>query len=830
MRWPHQHFSIRGKLMLVTLGTAGSGLLLACVAFMIYDLVLVRQTLRSNLTVLADVVANNSTASLQFQKPEDAARDLLVLRAQPQVIAAALYDQGGKLFARYSRATEPAAVPARVGPDGWKFSTDRLTVFRPVELDRKRIGTVYLHSDLSERNARVRLYVTVTLIVLAATFLVTLAVSARAQKIISQPILALARTAHIITESKNYSVRAERFSHDELGQLTDTFNEMLAAVETRDGRLRDAYNALVKENTDRQRAEEALRLDEVRLEGLLRLNQMTETPIDELTDFALQEAVQLTHSQVGWLSFFSPNAPTVLIRLWPRPAHQTEPVELPVAKLGYWSDPARQREPVVCNAVQADTPPPPAVTILSRKLTRFIGIPILDGDRLVARAGVADKETPYDDADLRQLTLLMQGMWRLIQRRRAEEELLRHRDHLEELVEERTVELKQANAQLAREVAERKAAEEAVRHERDRAQTYLDVAGAMLIVIGADQKVRLINRAGCALLGYAETEVVGRNWFDLFLPADVREKVRGVFHELMTGEEKLVEHYENAILTRTGEQRLIAWHNVLLRNPHGEIQGVISSGEDVTERRHAERRLRDAAAALARSNKELEQFAYVASHDLREPLRMVASYVQLLERRYRGQLDAEADQFIHFAVDGAKRMQALIDDLLQYARIETRAKPFAPVDCGRVLEVVLNNLQIAITEAHATVEVTTPLPTIQGDDLQLTQLFQNLIGNALKFRRPEAPPCVKIAAHLKHGEWVFSVQDNGIGIEPQHYERIFVIFQRLHTREEYAGTGIGLALCKKIIERHGGRIWVESVPGQGSTFCFAIPVPGEMEI
>ena len=830
MRWPHHHFSIRGKLMLVTLLTAGTGLLLASAAFMIYDTILVRQTLRANLTVLADVVANTSTAALQFRKPEDGNDVLNALRAQPRIVAAALYDQDGKLFARYSRTAEPGPVPARVGPDGWKFSADRLTVFRPVALGRQRIGTVYLHSDLSERNARLRLYATATLIVLGATLLLTLAISTRVHKIVSQPILALARTAHIITESKNYSVRADRFSHDELGQLTDAFNQMLAAIETREDRLRDSYNALVQENKDRQRAEEALRLDEGRLEALLRLNQMTETPLDELTDFALQEAVQLTHSRRGWLTFFNANTPTVMVRFWPQPAHGTGTQELPLATEGYWADPAHQREPVVCNEMSADSPPPRGAKSFSQPVHRYVSIPVLDGDRLVARAGVADKEIPYDDADLRQLTLLMQGMWRLIQRRRAEEELLKHRHHLEELVEDRTAELKQANALLSREVTERKAAEEAVRHERDRAQTYLDVAGVMLVVIGVDQKVRLINRAGCTLLGYPEAEIIGQNWFDRFLPPEVHERARGVFHELMTGGEKLVEYYENSILTRAGEQRLIAWHNILLRNSHGEIQGVICSGEDVTDRRRADHRLREAAAALARSNKELEQFAYVASHDLREPLRMVASYVQLLERRYRGKLDADADQFIHFAVDGAKRMQALIDDLLQYARLETRAKAFTPVDCNRVVEVVLSNLQIAITEARATVTVTTPLPTIPGDDTQLTQLFQNLVGNALKFRRADALPRVTLGAERQNGEWVFRVQDNGIGIEPQYYERIFVIFQRLHTREQYAGTGIGLALCKKIIERHHGRIWVESVPGQGSTFYFAVPTAGDTEI
>ncbi|MGH8606848.1 MAG: sensor histidine kinase [Gammaproteobacteria bacterium] len=221
-----------------------------------------------------------------------------------------------------------------------------------------------------------------------------------------------------------------------------------------------------------------------------------------------------------------------------------------------------------------------------------------------------------------------------------------------------------------------------------------------------------------------------------------------------------------------------------------------------------------------RSNAELEQFAYVASHDLQEPLRMVASYLQLLERRYQGRLDADAHEFIGYAVDGAKRMQVLINDLLAYSRVTTRRQPLVPVDCEAVLKATLADLGRAIAETGATV-THGPLPKVSGDPIQLGQLFQNLIGNALKFRGKE-PPEVRIEAAEHPSEWVFSVRDNGIGIEPQYAERVFVIFERLHGPGRYPGTGIGLAICKKIVARHGGRIWVESQPGQGATFYFTI--------
>jgi signal transduction histidine kinase len=227
------------------------------------------------------------------------------------------------------------------------------------------------------------------------------------------------------------------------------------------------------------------------------------------------------------------------------------------------------------------------------------------------------------------------------------------------------------------------------------------------------------------------------------------------------------------------------------------------------------------AAKLIRSNEELEQFAYVASHDLQEPLRMVTNYTNLLARRYQGKLDKQADEFIAYAADGAKRMHGLIQDLLSYSRVGTKGHEFAPVDCEAVLCRTLVGLQVAVEESGVRVSHE-PLPTVMGDETQLGQLFQNLIANAIKYRDREAPE-VCIGSKPAENGWLFWVRDNGIGIDPRYAQRIFVIFQRLHTREEYAGSGIGLAICKKIVERHGGRIWVESELGKGATFLFTLP-------
>ncbi len=234
-----------------------------------------------------------------------------------------------------------------------------------------------------------------------------------------------------------------------------------------------------------------------------------------------------------------------------------------------------------------------------------------------------------------------------------------------------------------------------------------------------------------------------------------------------------------------------------------------------------EQRVIERTLELKRSNEDLEQFAYVASHDLQEPLRMINNYLQLLRQRYKEQLDTNAHDFIGFALDGSKRMHQLIHDLLAYSRVGTHGKELVPTDCEQVFADALANLTVAIEESKAAI-THDPLPTVTGDEVQLTQLFQNLIGNAVKFRAEPAPK-VHVGMARKNGDWEFTVSDNGIGIAEQDFQRIFIVFQRVHSREKYAGTGIGLSVCKKIVERHGGRIWVQSKLGKGTTFHFTIP-------
>jgi PAS domain S-box-containing protein len=333
------------------------------------------------------------------------------------------------------------------------------------------------------------------------------------------------------------------------------------------------------------------------------------------------------------------------------------------------------------------------------------------------------------------------------------------------------------------------------------------------------------NRGAELMYGYSEDEAFQMTIWRL-MPASKRTEQEQLVRRLRAGE--TIHSFETQRLTREG-RLLDVWLTVTkLVDDAGTPVGIASTDRDITERKRAEEVLRKTIADMERSNKELEQFAYVASHDLQEPLRMVESFTQLIAKRYKDKLDADANEFIGYAVDGANRMEKMINDLLSYSRVETRGKPFEAVGCTAILNQALTNLRMVIEETGAMI-TQDPLPTVMGAESQLVQLFQNLIDNAIKFRREE-PPRIHISAEDRGNDWFFSVKDNGIGIDPQYNERIFIIFQRLHRREEYPGTGIGLTICKKIVERHGGRVWVDSQPGNGSTFYFTIPKTGGLRL
>jgi PAS domain S-box-containing protein len=365
----------------------------------------------------------------------------------------------------------------------------------------------------------------------------------------------------------------------------------------------------------------------------------------------------------------------------------------------------------------------------------------------------------------------------------------------------------------------RKHTEAALRDSEARFRSTFELAASGIAHVSLDGRFLRVNRPLCGILRFREDELIGRSVKEISHPDD-RDVTDAQRAQVRAGERESV-RFEKRYIRKDGSTVWVSLGVALVRGAGGAPQYEIAMFDDITERKQAEAALHEAHEELKRSNSDLEQFAYVASHDLQEPLRMVSSYTQLLGRRYGEKFDADAKEFMAYIVDGAARMQQLIQDLLAYSRVGTKDKDFKPVELAKPLRRAIANLKAAIDESGAAV-THDPLPTLVADEVQLAQLFQNLVGNALKFRSASAPR-IHVGVSERGGFFEFEVRDNGIGIEPQYFERIFMVFQRLHNKSEYPGTGIGLAICKKVVERHGGQMRVESKPGEGSAFIFTLP-------
>jgi PAS domain S-box-containing protein len=576
---------IKQKLVFTIMGTTATALVLAALGIVITDSLLFRGYLRRDLSALARIIADNTTASLAFDDPRSAAETLGTLRARPHVIDACMYRRDGGIFATYSRPDSTGCPPV-ARESGIRLTQKAVIVSQPIVLSGRQIGTLMLQYDLGEIWERVRLYGSTVLGVLLVSSLLAFLLSSRLRDIIAAPISHLVRATTSVSETGDYSTRAEKLSGDELGLLVDRFNEMLAGIQSRDDDL--------KKERERFR-------------------------------------------------FMAESMPQKILTA--RPDGYTD--------------------------------------YLNRQWFEYTSLPF---DRMT-----------------------------------------------------------------------------------------------------------------------------GSDWTQVIHPDDLEETVAAWKHSVETGEPFRLEH---RIRNAAGKY---CWHLTsahAMRDADGKIILWIGSSTEIHEQKEKEE-------ALRRANDDLQQFAYSASHDLREPIRNVAVYSEIIANRYKDVLDEEGRMFLGFLVEGGRRLAMLVNDLLAYTSAGTGELTELKVDSNAILKHSLASLAEAIRESGA--EVTyDPLPEVYMGEAHLQQVLQNLISNALKYR-DRNPPIIHISAASQSADWCFSVKDNGIGIDPQYKEKIFGVFKRLHHDRTYGGTGIGLAICKRVVERYGGRIWVDSEPGKGSTFFFTVP-------
>ena len=591
---------IKQKLMIIIMMTTTAALLLAGIGIVASDSLLFRRYLERDLSALARMVADNSTAALAFNDPQSASETLAALRARSHLATACIYRLDGTMLAQYSRPDARTGCPAAEAQDALRFSSSGLLVSYGILLSGRRIGTLVLLYDLGEISERMRLYGATVLGVLLVSSLIAFLLSSKLRAVIATPISQLVRATTSVSETSDYSVRAQRLSGDELGVLVDRFNEMLAGIQSRDNHLRTVL----------AEREEALRDAEKARE---RFHFLAESMPQKI----------FTATPTGNVDYFN----------------------------GQW--------------------------------TEFTGLPF--------------------------------------------------------------------------------------------------------------------------------EQIKNWGWTQFVHPDDLEDNVRSWRQSIETGEAFLFQH---RFRRADGVYR---WHLTrarAMRDPQGRISMWIGSNTDIHEQKEKEEELRQA-------NEDLQQFAYSARHDLQEPIRNVAVYSEIVAKRYHNLLDADGQQFLGFLTEGGRRLATLINDLLTYTRVGAIDGNLTTVDSSAALRHALSSLAEAIRENEATVTYDT-LPQVYMGESHLQQVFQNLIGNALKYRTEDAPQ-IHISAAYQGAAWRFSVQDNGIGIDPHYKEVIFGVFKRLHRDRKYSGTGIGLAICQRVVERYGGRIWVESSPGKGATFFFTVP-------
>ena len=713
---------IRRKLMTALLLTSGAVLFLTCAAFLTYEIITLRQGMVQGYTTRAQIIAANSTASLAFQDQADAAGVLAALQTDPRVTAACLYDSQGKIFAKYPADAADGIFPLKPGESGYRDG--HLEIFCPVVQGDRTLGSVYVQSDLSALTDRYRAYAWLVAAIIAASLLLAFLLSRLLQRNISTPILALAETARAISHHRDFSVRAEKFGRDELGTLTDAFNQMLSEILAREQALK-ASEANYREIFDKANDGIIITDPEAGANPIVDMNSR----LEKMTGYTLEE-----YKKVPLEKLFSD-------------------------KPGFTA---------------ADYAP-----LAQKALT--------EGPQLFEWLALhRDGRTYWTEVSL-QKTILA-GKTRLIA--------------------------------FLRDISDRKKLEETTRSQNFITSVLENVPNMIFVKDAKDLRFVMFNKAGEELIGASKADLIGKNDYDFF-PKDEADFFTAKDRKTLE-EGKLLDIPEETIQTKNKGPRLLHTKKFPVLDKDKKPLYLVGISEDITDQKQQEN-LRVYAKVLEASNRELQDFVFVASHDLQEPLRKIQAFGNFLKEELGGGLAGTAADYLSRMQDAARRMGLLIEDLLQLTRITTRGQPFLPVELSQVLEEVVSDLEIRIKETQGKV-VVGELPKIDADATQMRQLFQNLIANSLKFRKPGVPPVVEVSGKvLPGGSCLLRVKDNGIGFDMKYADKIFNIFQRLNG-QEYEGTGIGLAVCRKVVERHNGKIHVSSKPGEGSLFEITLPL------
>lgn len=744
-----QNISIRNKLTVIQTIATFIAVLLCCIIFVYNDISAFKDSSKINTSSMAEIVGENCMAALVFNDKDAANKILVHFNDNPSILNAVILDKSGKEFSWYTKKGEETfSFPI---PDGKsvimeKFFEQKYIVSYQIFQENEFIGTVILRAELTDLPTIILKYVKVAIIVLLLSIVTALVISVFFQRIIIKPLLSLAKKTKEVSETNNYSIRFPIKGTDEIGVLSEGFNNMLGQIEKTSKELRQLNEQLeqrVKERTT----------DLTKTQAILKQSEEKYRKIVEETGDAVYSS-----DYKGYLTYINP----------------------------------------ICKKLTGYTE-----SELVGK--HFLEIIAPDWKQKVAKFYKEQFDNKIQETSFSFPIITKSGERKWI--------------------EQTVTQLKEGdwitgqNA-IVRDITDRKKAEDELKNSEHFLNSIIENIPNMLFVKDAkDLRFVRINKAGEDLLGYSKADLMGKNDYDFFPKKDADFFSTKDKEVLESG--KLLEIEEEPIHTKYKGERILETKKIPIFDSNGHPRYLLGISNDITDLKKLLAELKQKSDELTNTNKELEQFVYVASHDLQEPLRTISNFVGLLEKKYSGVTDAATVQYLQFIVDAAKRMQNLIKDLLDLSRIG-RNIIYTAVDCNEVFNEVIANMEASIRECSANI-TSAKLPVLKGNANELKQLFQNLISNAIKFRKKNVIPEINITVEDKTTEYLFAIKDNGIGIEEQSFKKLFVIFQRLNTATEYPGTGIGLATCKKIIDLHHGKLWVESKLGEGSTFYFTLP-------